>query len=80
MIGRYEKNRETVMVRYRSSASSPHYTGGEFIDIHINMYCPACPDDGDQCEMLKLTEDEEIVADCPKCGYHARVSVYEEGA
>jgi DNA-directed RNA polymerase subunit M/transcription elongation factor TFIIS len=71
---RYEKSRESALVTYRSSKSNPHYTGGEFIDIYINMYCPDCEEG-----MLMLWEDKEIVAKCHKCAYTARVSVYEEG-
>ena len=71
--GRWEHTREEVRVVYRSSKSSPHYKGGEFIDIYINMYCPNCEDG-----MLETEEDEEILAKCPSCGYVGRVSVYGE--
>lgn len=83
MTGRYEKTSEQVTVLYRSSTrTSPHYIGGEFIDIHIDMTCPACPDEGESFGILELEENRElgIVAKCPKCMYRARVSVYEEGA
>jgi len=52
---------------------------GEFLDILINLVCPACPDEEEDYGVLEFTEDEEIVAKCPKCGYSARVSVYENG-
>jgi len=73
MSDRWTKSYEQTMILFRSNK------GEEFLDIHVDMVCPACPDDEDTpYGTLVFTEDEEIVADCPECGYHARVSVYEE--
>ena len=68
-----------ILYRY-SKPNPPYYEGGEFLDIYIKAACPECPDDGSDIGILEFTEDKEIVAKCPKCGYSARVSVYEEGA
>ncbi len=73
--GRYEFDTpEYCRVLYRGSKMEED----EFLDIYVKLICPACPDDEEDYGRLRFTEEDEIVADCPKCGYHARVSVYEE--
>ena len=67
--------RDTVEadVLFRSSGDK------EYIDVGIELYCPACPIEVDPG---KLELDNEykgnITATCPKCQYKAIVSVYED--
>ena len=77
MTDRYERTTlpPGARVLYRNAKS-----GTEYIDIEVDLLCPACPEDEDQ-GVLKMEETRElgIVARCPKCMYRAQVSVYEGG-
>lgn len=73
MSDRFEQTHQETGVCFRSNGDK------EYIDIEINIDCPACPEDEDPetLEMVNDREDEECWAVCPGCGYEACVSVYE---
>jgi hypothetical protein len=82
MSDRYETDEETAYLVFRSTK------GREFLDINIDIDCPACPDDGEPFGALEITWVRPMgpydsrggyYATCPKCGYKAGVDVCEMG-
>ena len=80
---RHETDEETAFLLFRSNR------GREYLDINLDIDCPDCPDDGEDFGVLEMewkrtegpydTKGHDWVATCPKCGYHAVVSVHELG-
>lgn len=70
---RFENDDHQANICYRSNK------GKEYIDIEINILCPACPEDIDQEFLNTEWNGEDYVATCPGCGYTAIIDV-QEGA
>jgi hypothetical protein len=79
------KDTVTTSVSYRDSGPN------RFLDIYINLECPACPDDLTPPGRLGIEDEAEYtlkyksgdyviktpVATCLKCGYRACIGVYK---
>ena len=73
MGDRFEKDTYKATVTFRNTDS-----GKEYIDIELEMLCPACPEDKEQAVLhIENVHSGIIWASCPECHYKAEISVYE---